>query len=756
MVRTADKKSPREAVEFILQLLKYNDNNGNPYSDVFWLASMVQSVGELEFEQQSIEHLASLLKRLDRLLQFDRLMPSYNGVLTISCIRTLTQIALKLSDFIPLDRVIELIKPFQNFKAMWHVRIEAYRALLDLEIQSSGINAALVLFMKYLDEESSLRGQVKLGVHALRLCQMRNGSNPDTDVKTETLVALLRLLESPVSFNNVILRHYLFCILQVLAGRVPTLYGVPRDETLRMGHAETCSELKNIFAALVKQSKPPEPSEGAVNLAHDGSAILDMFQEPGILSNGHDWKEPVEAGGSDGLIIPEVNKETAAPFVVDQQQQNGVAHQAGDSLVLPESSKELRHESLEPSKEVDNVQNDNLVTIDASRERYTPSNSNEQVKHVEVLRDTSGNAHEPTTNSHEQEEEGDHLIQTCTVPGTSKEPDTVSNNPERKKPVFRIKVKKSAASSRAEDTAMMDKSLDAHADADRRASSSVSVDAPQRNFGETASTANQALQNLEDVNSCHDVGSRVTASIGSAKLPTDGDELQRELQCTADSGKVSSIPPTGEHISKSNIKEEEDHLEKAVEKYVSLQSLSVTGSYHDKGLGKDKERRDKKKDKEKKRKREHKERKGHRNDPEYLEKKRLKKEKKRKEKELAKLMKEEPKASSRVELQSKKDRSPSVGPATTVVSREHERRTEGMDSRSAAAAAASISSAPVELHNATEEPGKFLSGMQPNISVGKGAINREENSSAAQTQTQNSSSQKLKIRFKKRTLEKQS
>ena len=31
---------------------QYNDNNGNPYSDVFWLAALVQSVGELEFGQQ--------------------------------------------------------------------------------------------------------------------------------------------------------------------------------------------------------------------------------------------------------------------------------------------------------------------------------------------------------------------------------------------------------------------------------------------------------------------------------------------------------------------------------------------------------------------------------------------------------------------------------------------------------------------------------------------------------------------------------
>lgn len=32
--------------------MQYNDNSGNPFSDVFWLAALVQSVGELEFGQQ--------------------------------------------------------------------------------------------------------------------------------------------------------------------------------------------------------------------------------------------------------------------------------------------------------------------------------------------------------------------------------------------------------------------------------------------------------------------------------------------------------------------------------------------------------------------------------------------------------------------------------------------------------------------------------------------------------------------------------
>ncbi|XP_073310430.1 transcription initiation factor TFIID subunit 2 isoform X3 [Primulina huaijiensis] len=169
MVRSSDKKSPRESVEFILQLLKYNDNNGNTYSDVFWLAALVRSVGELEFGQQSIIYLPSLLKRLDRLLQFDRLMPSHNGILTINCIRSLTRIAVKLSEFIPLDHVIEFIKPYWASKT-WQIQVDAKRSLLELEFQCHGIDAALILFIRYVNDEMSLRGlQHYMGCQETRL-----------------------------------------------------------------------------------------------------------------------------------------------------------------------------------------------------------------------------------------------------------------------------------------------------------------------------------------------------------------------------------------------------------------------------------------------------------------------------------------------------------------------------------------------------------------------------------------------------------
>ncbi|KAF2608416.1 hypothetical protein F2Q68_00046405 [Brassica cretica] len=218
MVRGADGKSPREAVEFVLQLLKYNDNSGNPYSDVFWLAVLVQSIGDLEFGQQSLTFLAPLLKRIDRLLQFDRLMPSYSGVLTISCIRTLAQTALKLSDSISFEYICKLLEPFRKPDTILQVRIEASRALLDIEYESKGISSALSLFMKYVVEESSLRGQVKLCVHTMRLCQIAVGCDSDDCVDTVSLLDLLHLFKSHVVFNNEFLRHHLFCIFQILAG----------------------------------------------------------------------------------------------------------------------------------------------------------------------------------------------------------------------------------------------------------------------------------------------------------------------------------------------------------------------------------------------------------------------------------------------------------------------------------------------------------------------------------------------------------
>ncbi|KAL6559167.1 hypothetical protein OROHE_006536 [Orobanche hederae] len=610
MVRSSDKKSPREAVEFILQLLKYNDNSGNTYSDVFWVAALVQSVGELEFGQQSIIYLPSLLKRLDRLLQFDRLMPSHNGILTISCIQSLTQMALKLSEFIPLDRVIELIKPYLMSKT-WRIRVAASKALLELESHCKGIDGALTLFINYLNNETSLRGQTKLGVCALRLSQMSNRLDCGSDVKSETLVTLLRLLESPLAFNNVSLRHYIYCILQVLAKRClsftsakdlnseaaieyvlgisyflsdnsfhhfilctaakilvsPTLYGVPRDETLRMGHTKTCSELKNIFAALITQSKAPDPF-CPPDLPHN-LVVPENYPEMNTYLENHGSTNIETAPAPDASLILATQHLTVAPDIAPEQR-NSILYSAEQIQIMP--SLQMPVESQQPVEQVTNSLGDADMNAEAS------------VKADQVL------TFRPETEQPVSDHVQDHMI---TKEATINEPN--SNCLEIKKPKLKIRVKQCIATSRAGDpdnTRIMN----------TQASSSVSIDAPQKNFAETISTGNQ---NFEDVNSCQGVGSRVTASIGSAKPTAGSEDLVKELQCTADSSKVSL---SDDRLPGGSVK---------------IDAVSTSGA---------KKEKEKKRDKEKKRKRN-----GHDDDPERSERKRQKKEKKRKEKELAKL-----------------------------------------------------------------------------------------------------------------------
>lgn len=271
-----------------------------------------------------------------------------------------------------------------------------------------------------------------------------------------------------------------------------------------------------------------------------------------------------------------------------------------------------------------------------------------------------------------------------------KEVDTVSNGQERKKPVVKIRVKQSSAASRADtDNQMVERSLGARNEIDRPASSSVSVDAPQRNFGETVSVSNH---NVEEVNSWHDRGSRMTASIGSAKFMSDGDELVKELQCTADSSVVYSPRPL-DPSSSSII--QDSNIDADARRFVSLRSLSVAKSdLHGESLGRDVSAhgKEKKKSKEKKRKREDHKGHHHHDDPEYLERKRLKKEKKRREKEMAKLQSEEAKKSL-VEFSSKKEQPEMVPPkaAEPSVSKIEIKR---VDTKPEAAASEGASAAP--------------------------------------------------------------
>ncbi|RWW34722.1 hypothetical protein GW17_00000511 [Ensete ventricosum] len=230
---------------------------------------------------------------------------------------------------------------------------------------------------------------------------------------------------------------------------------------------------------------------------------------------------------------------------------------------------------------------------------------------------------------------------------TVREGDTVSNCSERRVNVIKIRVKQRSSSSKADDVDhQMEYSRGRPNDAELGPCSSVSVDAPARGATEPF---NISSQNNEEVSSSHDRESRMTASIGSAKLVGE-DKLGKELQCTADS-RLDAL--SKDQLSPNNINVEET----VISKTACLQDLSVVRHDGEVAMPPEndeelKEKRKKeKKDKERKRRRDDKVHK--KDDPEYIEKKRLKKERKRKEKELAKMHKGGDRSSSDMKISSR-------------------------------------------------------------------------------------------------------
>lgn len=124
--------------------------------------------------------------------------------------------------------------------------MEANKVLLNLEFHYKGLDEAISLFLKFLEEEQSLRGSItsitfiackcdfsclvlisscitgqsKLALHVIHLCQVNVEAKTDNQISYATLISLLDLLSSRKSYNNIFLRHHVFCILQIIAGRL--------------------------------------------------------------------------------------------------------------------------------------------------------------------------------------------------------------------------------------------------------------------------------------------------------------------------------------------------------------------------------------------------------------------------------------------------------------------------------------------------------------------------------------------------------
>jgi hypothetical protein len=101
-VRDQRNYTPSKVVEFILDLLKFNDNFENYYSDAFYLANLLESLGNLRPPTQ--DFVDQIWKQIFRFLNYDKVFPSFNNLLTQAC---LSAVSLLVSEFLPSTQVLE-------------------------------------------------------------------------------------------------------------------------------------------------------------------------------------------------------------------------------------------------------------------------------------------------------------------------------------------------------------------------------------------------------------------------------------------------------------------------------------------------------------------------------------------------------------------------------------------------------------------------------------------------------------------------
>ncbi|GAQ89684.1 TATA binding protein associated factor [Klebsormidium nitens] len=250
-VRGSDGFSPLEAVEFLLEVLKYNDNSANAFSDGNWLAVVIEAVGAAKYSPQTrTQHLPKLLKQLDKHLQYDRLLPSHGHVVTISCLRTLARLACQMPrDETLKERLQVLLLQHTSARHVYKVRVAAFRSLMDLEHRWDGPTAALHVALKVADnrepaKEDSAQSATskilartdrgfgapfcavvtKLLTYASRLWASHKGVATPEGGAVAGGGRLQGLVTSRRGWRDVRLRHVAFMLDQQMHGRPATLF----------------------------------------------------------------------------------------------------------------------------------------------------------------------------------------------------------------------------------------------------------------------------------------------------------------------------------------------------------------------------------------------------------------------------------------------------------------------------------------------------------------------------------------------------
>ncbi|EPB84066.1 hypothetical protein HMPREF1544_09197 [Mucor circinelloides 1006PhL] len=132
--------TPVRIRQFLLDLLKYNDNIGNEFSDCYYVATLVSSLGDSlipasdrpnaiemdDFEGQQVT--AAAKAEIERFRTLDYVIPTYHNIITVTCLRTMTKLMLK--NLLPVN--IPMFMQYTRYGNYLEVRLAAIDSLFIL------------------------------------------------------------------------------------------------------------------------------------------------------------------------------------------------------------------------------------------------------------------------------------------------------------------------------------------------------------------------------------------------------------------------------------------------------------------------------------------------------------------------------------------------------------------------------------------------------------------------------------------------
>jgi transcription initiation factor TFIID subunit 2 len=224
-IRHTDGKCPKECRNFVLDQLRFNDNQQNDFSDNFKVASLLSALtdcliptklaeNEIQLDEtdeddpEPAQFQQSVIEELDRHRRMDEWMQSYQNIYTV----TVLECKLKL-----MQAGIIAVDPFEFAKYIHdgtadQVRLTAFKALLDLGYTTNDSVTTYLLNVMSTNNSPYLRNKL-FGVFSLGLATVAVGKGPEKQKEAPTAFDadgdLLLVENEPVPINDSHLKEHI-------------------------------------------------------------------------------------------------------------------------------------------------------------------------------------------------------------------------------------------------------------------------------------------------------------------------------------------------------------------------------------------------------------------------------------------------------------------------------------------------------------------------------------------------------------------